>query len=144
LTLDFELVERTCGKETDTRMDVLLIDDEGYIHRIIKQFFQRFGEENSIKINLRSLYDPVQGVLELSMAGNRFDVVVLDVRMPKLRGDEIYAYLMREKPHMLDDVLFMTGYRHDLDKHFPDQDLHVLEKPFHYRQFAESLTEMVA
>jgi len=122
---------------------VLLIEDEGHIHRIIKQFLQRFGEENGIEVNLKGLSDPVQGVLELTIAGENFDVVALDVRMPKLCGDEIYAYLMREKPHLLNGVLFLTGYRHDLDEQFPDHNLHVLEKPFHYHQFAESLTKMI-
>jgi len=125
-------------------MDVLLIEDEGHIHRIIERFLQRFGEENGIEVNLKGISDPVQGVLELSAAGEYFDVVALDVRMPKLRGDEIYAYLMREKPHLLDEVLFVTGYRHDLDERFPDHNLRVLDKPFRYRQFAESLAEIIA
>jgi len=125
-------------------MDVLLIEDESHLHRIIKQFLQRFGEEKGIEVNLKAISDPVQGVLELSTAGEIFDVVALGVRMPKLCGDEIYAYLMREKPHLLNGVLFLTGYHHDLDERFPDHNLHVLEKPFHYRQFAESLTEIMA
>jgi len=125
-------------------MDVLLIEDEGHIHRIIKRFLQHFGKEKGMDIHLKSISDPVQGVFTLSTEGEHFDVVALDVHIPKLRGDEIYAYLMREKPHLLDGVLFVTGYRHDLDKRFPDQDLHVLEKPFHYRQFSELLAEMAA
>jgi len=125
-------------------MNVLLIEDEGHIHRIIRQFLQRFGEEKGIEVNLKGVSDPVQGGLELSMAGEYFDVVALDVRMPKLCGDEIYTYLMREKPHLLDGVLFVTGYRHDLDNRFPDHDLRVLEKPFHYRQFVEVLTGIIA
>jgi len=103
------LREKIRDKETGPRMNVLLIEDEGHIHRIIRQFLQRFSEEKSIEVNLKGISDPVQGVLELSMAGESFDVVALDVRMPKLRGDEIYAYLMREKPHLLDGVLFVTG-----------------------------------
>jgi len=125
-------------------MDVLLIEDEGHIHRIIKRFLQHFGKEKGIDIHLKSISDPVQGVFTLSTEGEHFDVVALDVRMPKLRGDEIYAYLMREKPHLLDEVLFVTGYRHDLDERFPDHNLRVLDKPFRYRQFAESLAEIIA
>jgi len=87
-------------------MEMLLIDDEGYIHRIIERFLERFGNEKGMDVHLKSVPDPVQGVLELSMAGEYFDVVAMDARLP-------------------------------------DHNLHVLDKPFHYRQFARSLMEMV-
>jgi len=49
---------------------------------------------------------------------------------------------MRDKTYLLDEVLFMTGYRCDLDERFPEHQLRVLDKPFRYRQFAELLTAM--
>jgi len=120
-------------------MDILLIDDDFRIHHIVRDFLRRFGKENNITVNLKSIFDPVQGIFELSKAGEYFDIVALDVRMPRLPGDDIYNFLMHEKPHLLEDVLFVTGYREDLETRFPDQKMHVLDKPFRYNQFAESL-----
>lgn len=120
-------------------MDLLLIDDDYQIHHIVEGFLNRFGKENSITVNLKSITDPVQGLFELSRTNENFDVVVLDIRMPMLSGDKIYDYLVHEKPHMLDNVLFMTGYREDLEVTFPNQKLNVLDKPFRYEQFAKAL-----
>jgi len=125
-------------------MRVLLIEDEDHIQRILRVFLERFAREQGVDMQVRGLTDPAQGVLELSMSGEYYDLIVLDVRMPKLGGDEIYDYLMREKPHLLDAVVFITGYRHDLKRRFPGRRLRVLEKPFLYRQFAAFLRAALA
>ena len=120
-------------------MRVLIIEDEDHIQRILRAFLERFGKEQGVDVHVRGLTDPAQGVLELSMSGEYYDLIALDVRMPKIGGDEIYDYLAREKPHLLDAVVFITAYRHELKKRFPGRRLRVLEKPFRYERFAKFL-----
>ena len=123
-------------------MDLLLIDDDYQIHHIVESFLNQFSKENSIAVNLKSATDSVQGLFELSRTNTDFDVVILDVRMPDLSGDDIYDALKHMKPHMLDNILFITGYREDLEVRFPKQKLNVLDKPFRYEQFAEALVNI--
>ncbi len=123
-------------------MDLLLIDDDQQIHHIVESFFDRFSKENRITMNFKSIIDPVQGLMELSRIGDNFDIIILDVRMPMLPGDNIYDYLVHEKPDMLAHVLFVTGYRKDLETRFPKQKLNILDKPFRYEKFAEALSNI--
>ena len=123
-------------------MRVLLVDDDCQIHILFGKYFDRFGKEHGLTINTKCLSDPVQGLRELRETDKHYDVVVLDLRMPELGGDEIYSILMSEKPHVLDSVLFVTGYRGDLETQFSDQKLRILDKPFRYEQFAEALVNI--
>ena len=124
-------------------MDVILIDDDSQIHVIIGKYLDRFGKEHGITINIKSLSDPVEGLHQLSEADKHFDAVILDLRMPKLGGDKIYEYLMREKSQVLESVMFVTGYRDDLEERFPEQNLAILDKPFRYELFAQSLRDIL-
>lgn len=120
-------------------MRILLIEDEDHIHYILRAFLKQFGKEQGINVHVRGLTDPAQGVLELSMFGEYYDLIVLDMLMPKINGDEIYDYLAREKPHLLEAVVFITAHRQKLKRRFPGHRLRVLEKPFRYEQFASFL-----
>jgi CheY-like chemotaxis protein len=123
-------------------MDLLLIDDDYITHRIVDSFLHRFGKENGITVSLKSIFDSVQGIFELSKMAESFDVVALDVQMPKLTGNDIYDFLIQKKPHLLDNILFVTGYGEDLKERFPKQKLRVLDKPIRYEQFAKTLVSI--
>jgi len=123
-------------------MNLLFIDDDFQIHHIVGSFLDRLGEKNGIKVNLKSILDPVQGLFELCKTAENFDVIALDVRMPQLRGDDIYDLIKESKPHLLDKILFVTGCCEELHVSFPRQKLRVLNKPFRYEQFAEALVSV--
>lgn len=124
-------------------MDILLIDDDDYVHQVVESYLSRFGRENKIPVNLKSIYDPVQGIFELCKTMEPYDIVALDLKMPKLSGNEIFDFLIFEKPHLVDDVLFVTCYSDDLEERYPEQKLHILNKPFRYEAFAEALGSMI-
>jgi len=127
---------------TKKKLELLLIDDDYITHRILESFLHRFGEENSIIVNLKSIFDPVQGLFELSKMAQSFDVVALDVQMPMMTGDEIYEFLMQEGAPLLDNILFVTGCGEDLKARFPKQKLRVLDKPVEYEQFVKTLVSI--
>jgi len=126
------------------KMDLLLIDDDQVTHTILESFLHRFGKENSIVVNLKSIFDPVQGLLELSKTAESFDIVALDVQMPILTGDEIYDLLIQDGAPLLDNILFVTGYGEDLKARFPKQKLRVLDKPVEYEQFVKTLVSITS
>jgi len=115
-------------------MNVLLIDDEENLQSIMSAFLKRYADSHGMSVEIKSLSDPVQGLFEITSNGDNYDVILLDVRLPKLTGDEIYQSISHVNPELMEKVLFITGYREDLDRRFPDKNLNVLDKPFRYSQ----------
>ena len=124
-------------------MNVLLVDDEANIQKIISGFLERYADEHRVPVHTKALTDPVQGLFEATANGHHYDMILLDVRLPRLTGDEIYNSLGHVSPELLDRVLFITGFRGDLDARFPATTLRVLEKPFRYQQLADQIKAIV-
>ncbi|MFQ5581692.1 MAG: response regulator [Mariprofundaceae bacterium] len=124
-------------------MNILLVEDEENVQQIIGAFLNRFGEIHGVDINVTALHDPVQGLFEATTNGDSYDLIMLDVRLPKLTGDEIYKSITHVNPQLLERVLFVTGFREDLEGRFPDQNLRVLDKPFRYQQLEEQIQAIV-
>lgn len=125
-------------------MNVLLVDDETNIQKIVAGFLERYAAEHQVSVTTKTLSDPVQGLFEATANGHAYDMIMLDVRLPRLTGDEIYNSLSHVSPELLDRVLFITGFRGDLDVRFPNAQLRVLEKPFRYKQLVAQIREIVS
>jgi len=124
-------------KETVKAFNVLVVDDESIIQNILALFFERYARENHFPVNIRCTSDPVKALFELSTHEEQFDVVTLDVRMPKLVGDVIFQSLMDVSPDLASRIVFVTGYSDDLSNQFPEMDLKILIKPFSYLAFKQ-------
>lgn len=126
------------------RKRVLIIEDEENIQGILRAFAQRFFDGRDQAVGIRTMADSVRGLFELSTHGDDYDVVILDVRMPKLSGDEIYNSIAQVNPALLQRVLFVTGYPEDLARRLPDREIRTLNKPFRFDAFAIALSDIVA
>ena len=124
-------------------MNVLLVDDETNVQKIVGSFLERYASERSLPVSIKALCDPVQGLFEATANGGNYDMIMLDVRLPKLTGDEIYNSLRHVSPDLLDRVLFITGFYDDLRDRFPRETLRVLNKPFRYQQLVEHIEAIV-
>ncbi len=122
---------------------VLTIDDEETVQNILTAFVHRYMKGKGLECQVRAISDPVQGLFELSTNGEHYAVILLDVRLPKLTGDEIYNSLIHVNPGLIDRVMFVTGYPDDIVERFPDQPLKILQKPFRYEQFAQSMDDIL-
>ncbi len=122
---------------------VLIIEDEVAIQSILSTFLHRFAREHGWEAETRSFTDPVQGLFELTTNGEAYDIILLDIRMPRFTGDEIYQSLEHVRPEILDRVLFVTGYPEDLEERFPEKSLRVLPKPFRYEALAGKVGEIL-
>ncbi|HEV8400580.1 MAG TPA: ATP-binding protein [Gemmatimonadales bacterium] len=80
---------------------VLLVDDEDMIRRPMARFLAMRGVE------VIEASDGVQALERL--AGFEPDVILADLRMPKMDGAELYARLQAERPGLADRVLFLSG-----------------------------------
>jgi len=122
---------------------ILAVDDEDTVQSILAAFINRYLGEKGLKSSIKTLSDPVQGLFELTTQGNQYSAILLDVRLPKLTGDEIYSSLIHVNPELLERVIFVTGYPDDLTERFPDMNLNILQKPFRYQDFTEELNSIL-
>jgi len=122
---------------------VLVVDDEDTVQSILNAFVNRYLDEKGYERSIKTLSDPVQGLFELTTQGDQYQLILLDVRLPKLTGDEIYSSLIHVNPNLLERVLFVTGYADDLTDRFPDKDLNILQKPFRYENLAEQMDKIL-
>ena len=120
-------------------MKVLVIDDEDAVQSILAAFLNRYISDKGMQGNITSMSDPIEGLFELTTCGDHYQLILLDVRIPKLSGDEIYSSLEHVNPAILDRILFVTGYPEDLFELFPDKQLNILQKPFRYDAFSKQL-----
>ncbi|PJA31480.1 MAG: response regulator [Zetaproteobacteria bacterium CG_4_9_14_3_um_filter_53_7] len=124
-------------------MKVLIIDDEDSVQSILAAFLNRYVGERGMKCDIVSMSDPVQSLFELTSHGADYQLILLDVRIPKLSGDEIYSSLEQVNPEILGSIIFVTGYPEDLYDRMPGKTFNVLQKPFRYNSFAEKLDSLL-
>src|SRR3989442_11345471 len=81
---------------------VLLVDDEELIRRPMGRFLSKRGAE------IREAGDG-QAALERLREGVEPQVILADLRMPRMDGAEFYERLQRDRPALAGRVLFLSG-----------------------------------
>ena len=78
---------------------ILIVDDDKSINDIFKTKLEGHG----YTVNTAS-----SGQEALSLADSSFDLVILDIKLPDMMGDQV-AKVMKES-RMADNIVLMTGY----------------------------------
>ncbi|HEV2192941.1 MAG TPA: response regulator [Nitrosopumilaceae archaeon] len=115
---------------------LLLVDDEPDIASSIKKVLEREGFE------LYTYTDPHEALKEFMP--NFYDLVILDIKMPKMNGFQLYRELIKldGKPKFCFLTAFET-YREDFKKAFPELDeRRFLSKPMGARELLERLGKL--
>jgi len=81
---------------------VLVVDDEELVRRPMLRFLTKRGAE------VREAGDGAMA-LDNIRAGFEPDVIVADLRMPRMDGAEFYERLLEEWPALAERVLFLSG-----------------------------------
>lgn len=79
---------------------VLLVDDNAAVARALASLLSRAGYEVLTAGSAREAEERLS---------ERFDVLVLDLRMPAMRGDAFYYLARARQPWLTDRTLFITG-----------------------------------
>jgi CheY-like chemotaxis protein len=85
-----------------TGVRVLLVDDEELIRRPMARFLGKRGAE------IREAGDGLAALEQLN-AGYDPQVILADLRMPRMDGAEFYQALLQNRPALADRVLFLSG-----------------------------------
>jgi len=85
-----------------TGIRILIVDDEELVRRPMVKFLTKRGAE------IREAGDGVAAFEQLG-TGFQPDVILADLRMPKMDGAEFYQRLQQLRPALADRVLFLSG-----------------------------------
>ncbi|MBL8998215.1 MAG: response regulator [Gemmatimonadales bacterium] len=83
-----------------TAPHVLLVDDDAAVAKALAAVLVRAGYSVSVAGSAREA--------EL-LLDQRFDALVLDLRMPEMRGDALYYLASARQPWLAERTLFVTG-----------------------------------
>jgi signal transduction histidine kinase/CheY-like chemotaxis protein len=86
---------------------ILLVDDEGAVVETGKTILENLG------YRVEAHTDPQKAIDEFSAHGDDFDLVITDMSMPCLTGEELSKRLMEIRPDI--PILLCTGYSDHLD-----------------------------
>jgi CheY-like chemotaxis protein len=91
----------------DTSRTILIVDDEESIRRFVERVLHEAGYQTALAAN---------GTEAIEIAGRleSFQLVITDVMMPGMTGDELARRLRRDYPKL--KVLYLTGYSDQLFK----------------------------
>ncbi|MGH7500021.1 MAG: hybrid sensor histidine kinase/response regulator, partial [Gemmatimonadales bacterium] len=118
------------------RLRVLVVDDEPHILHYMRATLEAWGH---IPVIAR---DGVEGLA--LMDDETFDLVISDLRMPRLGGREFYEEIVRRHPSMADRIVFSTGdtVRGDTLAFLETLDRPYLHKPFSLAELRTLLTDV--
>jgi CheY-like chemotaxis protein len=123
---------------------VLVVDDEPTIRIALRRFFERLGWIIDEATDGDSALE-----LLLSRGGDDgvpdYHAVICDVRMPGLDGVGLHDRLMRERPNLLNRVIFVTGdvMSDDVALFLQSTWCLVLQKPFEFAQLQQLMKHLM-
>jgi PAS domain S-box-containing protein len=119
------------------RMRVLVVEDEAALARALAD---RLGRVHQVTVAPSA--DAAMGVLA---EGQRFDVVLCDLRMPGMSGEIFFARMRETDPALAARFIFMTGvgFGADVERFLASAGRPLLEKPFSAEAALECIAEVV-
>lgn len=111
------------GKEM-AMIKVMVVDDEIYFATNIAALLRA----NNPELDVIAVYNPVEALKQLEQSS--YDIVITDVRMPKMSGIDFIKTIKRQWPTT--SVIIMTAYgsQQTRESAFQTGTLFYIEKPF--------------
>ena len=110
---------------------VLVVDDEEAIQELFKMFLKKSGFSRQVVGNGKDALT--------ALNKQKFDLVFLDLQLPDITGDEIYAVARERYPDL--PIVIITGYPDSqmLDNILRYGPVTVLKKPLQLEQLQQTL-----
>ncbi|RXJ98423.1 hypothetical protein CRU98_10330 [Arcobacter sp. CECT 8986] len=137
--VDYVLLEEYCKN-----ISILFVEDDNNIRKEMKDLLKELFFEDDIVI----ANDGEEGFLkyqEYSKLNNKtFDIVLTDVKMPKMDGLELIKKVYENNPNQIIVVLSGESETHHLISFVNLGISHFLEKPLNYDEFIELIYELTS
>ena len=107
---------------------ILIADDDLLILKLMSRFLKKEGHEVE---TVRNGADCLKKAME-----NSYDLIISDMIMPDLRGDQLIDILRDDKPEILKRLILCTGDIMEKEKleQFESSGVHLLYKPFEMKE----------
>ena len=117
-------------------MRVLIVDDDPNVRRVLARTFENAGYAVGLAIHGE------MAVTQLET--ERYDVMICDIQMPKMTGEELCHHLTNEGPYLPEYVLIVTSRTAKEARSWTAQypQITVVEKPVGPRQLLQLVREM--
>ena len=137
-TYERQTIEEPSGVFPNMNLErkILIIDDESHIRRIMKENLEEDGHKIVLAAN-------GEDALKKS-AAEKFDLIIADIKMPKMNGEEFFEELQNSQPHNTSKVIFVTGdTMNKKTKDFVERSGRpYLFKPFHLDEFKKKVNQV--
>ncbi len=81
---------------------ILIIDDQASLAQALRRMLAR---EHEVEV----VNEPREAVAILTRGQPEFDIIICDLMMPGLSGDEVYMEVVEKRPQLAQRFIFMTG-----------------------------------
>jgi CheY-like chemotaxis protein len=117
---------------------VLVVDDDKQLASALQWIL---ADENYL---VDVAYDGEEALLKVKV--HEYDVIICDLLMPRLRGDEFYFQATELRPALTERFIFITGFAADSEnKQFlSEQGQRHLVKPFQINELIDAVKELLA
>jgi two-component system cell cycle sensor histidine kinase/response regulator CckA len=117
--------------------NVLLVDDHQEIREVTSQMLKALG------YNVDTASDGIEAV-SMFLSGKEYELVVLDVIMPKMSGKECFKEIRRLRPHCA--VVFSTGYlgNHALGEELLSPKTAFVQKPYRLEHLSQVVAALIS
>ena len=115
---------------------ILVADDEAPIRLALERYFMLGGNR---VVTTGSGTDVMHRAAE-----EKFDAIILDIRMPDMSGQEIFERWRDLRPDLADKVIFLTGdiVSNDLRRFLKSSGRPFLSKPFNFEDIEKALPQL--
>ncbi|MGD8791504.1 MAG: ATP-binding protein [Anaerolineae bacterium] len=116
------------GKET-----VLVVEDDALVSNLVCETLETYGYQ------VLKAKSPKQGLQRAASHPTPIDLLLTDVIMPQMNGQELYQKMTRVEPEI--KVLYMSGYTDSVIVHHGmlEEGIHFLQKPFTVRDLVQKV-----
>lgn len=123
---------------TQGKRMILLVDDEIEIRKVVGEFLEQNG------YTVITAADGVEAVREFERFKNALGVVILDLKMPRMDGEETFRLLRQIDPGIR--VLLLSGYaEQEATRMFAGKGISgFVQKPCHAQMLLEKIEEVLA
>jgi signal transduction histidine kinase/ActR/RegA family two-component response regulator len=118
------------------KMRILVIDDEETMSDFVSQALSRAGHQVDVA------YEGEEGLAKIEKT--EYDLILSDIKMTGLNGMLFFQILKKDKPHMADRIIFMTGalLEKEIEEFLNTNQLPVLRKPFYMNQLLQAVNKI--
>lgn len=120
-------------------LEILVADDEEVIRHLLQEQLRRsFNCRVTLAVNGQDAL--------MTLAGMRFDLILVDVLMPVMGGHEFYAALLKRDEGAAQRVIFITGYAggENVEAELARWKRPVLAKPFNHEELENACRRVLA